>query len=47
MLSSLFFFFFAVLQLELRAYTLRNSTSSFFVMDILETGSCELAGFEP
>jgi hypothetical protein len=42
-------FFFAVLGLELRAYTLSHSTSPFlwFFFDI---GSCELfaqAGFEP
>jgi hypothetical protein len=43
-----FFFFFAVLGFELRAYTLRHSTSSFY-NEIFEIGSCELftqAGFE-
>jgi hypothetical protein len=43
------FFFFAVLGLELRAYTLSNSTR-LSVLGIFEIGACELfawAGFEP
>jgi hypothetical protein len=42
-------FFFAVLGLELRAYTLSHSTSPIFVMGFFEIGSHELfaqAGFE-
>jgi hypothetical protein len=35
-----FFFFFAVLGFELRAYTLSHSTSPFFVLDIFKIGSC-------
>jgi hypothetical protein len=45
-----FFFFFAVLGFELRAYTLSYSTSPIFVMAFFEIGSPELfawAGFEP
>jgi hypothetical protein len=48
----IYFFFFVVLGLELRAYTLSHSTSPFFfvcVLGIFEIGSCELfalAGFE-
>jgi hypothetical protein len=48
--SSSFFFFLAVLGLELRAYTLSHSTSPFLVMGFFEIGSHELfawAGFEP
>jgi hypothetical protein len=37
-----FFFFFAVLEFELRAYTLSHSTSPFFVTGFFEIGSCEL-----
>jgi hypothetical protein len=37
--QSLFFPFFAVLGLELRAYTLSHSTSPFFVMGVFEIGS--------
>jgi hypothetical protein len=43
-------FYFTVLGFELRAYTLSHSTSLFFVMGFLETGSQELfarAGFKP
>jgi hypothetical protein len=43
-------FFFVVLGLELRAYTLSHSTSPFFVKGFIEIWSCELfvqAGFEP
>jgi hypothetical protein len=43
-------FFFSVLQLELRAFTLSHSASPFFVMGIFEIGSHELfvwAVFEP
>jgi hypothetical protein len=42
-------FFFAVLGLELRAYTLSHSTSPFFEMGFFEIRSCELfaqAGFK-
>jgi hypothetical protein len=45
----LFFFFFAVPGLELRAYTLSHSTSPFFVIGVFKIGSRELfalAGFE-
>jgi hypothetical protein len=45
-----FFFFFAVLGLELRAFTLSHSTSPIFVIRFFEIGSGELfawAGFEP
>jgi hypothetical protein len=45
-----FYFFFAVLGLELRAYTLSHSTTLFFCDRFFEIGSCELfarAGFEP
>jgi hypothetical protein len=48
-----FFFFFAVLGFELKAYTLSHSTSPFFfflVMSFFEIGSHKLffrAGFEP
>jgi hypothetical protein len=45
----LYFIFFAVLGLELRAFTLSHSTSPSFVMGFFEIGSCELfvwAGFE-
>jgi hypothetical protein len=41
---------FAVLGLELRAYTLSHSTSPFFVIGIFEIGSYKLfaqTGFEP
>jgi hypothetical protein len=44
-----FFFFFIVLGLELRAYTLSHSTSPFLVMIVFEIGAYELfalAGFE-
>jgi hypothetical protein len=42
-MSTFFFFsFFAVLGLELRAYTLSHSTSPFFVMGLFKIGSCEL-----
>jgi hypothetical protein len=44
------FFFSSVLGLELRAYTLRHSTSPFSVMGIFKIGFQELfagAGFEP
>jgi hypothetical protein len=44
------FFFFPILGLELRAYTLRHSTSPFFVMGFFDIGSGELfaqAGFKP
>jgi hypothetical protein len=37
-----FFFFFLVLGLELRAYTLSQSTALFFVMGFFEIGSPEL-----
>jgi hypothetical protein len=43
------FFFFSVLGLELRAYTLSHSTSPFFVRGFFEIGFCELfawASFE-
>jgi hypothetical protein len=43
-------FFFAVLGLELRAYTLSYSSSPIFVKDVFEIGLCELfawAVFEP
>jgi hypothetical protein len=36
-----FFFFFAVLGFELRAYILSHSTSSIFVMGFFEIGSCD------
>jgi hypothetical protein len=45
-----FFFFFAMLGFELRAYTLSHSTSSIFVIGFFEIGSHELfaqAGLEP
>jgi hypothetical protein len=45
-----FFFFFAVLGFELRAYSLSHCTSPFIVMGFFEIGSLELfawAGFEP
>jgi hypothetical protein len=45
-----FSFFFAVVEFELRAYTLRHSTSPLFCDLFFETGSHELfaqAGFEP
>jgi hypothetical protein len=45
----LFFFFFAVLVFELRAYTLSYATSLFFVMGFFEIGSRKLfalAGFK-
>jgi hypothetical protein len=45
----LFFFFFLVLGLELKPYTLNHSASPFFVMDFFEVGAQELfawAGFE-
>jgi hypothetical protein len=45
----LFNLLFMVLGFELRAYTLRHSTSPFFVMDIFKIESCGLfaqAGFE-
>jgi hypothetical protein len=44
-----FFIYFAVLGLELKAYTLSHSTSPFFVMGFYEMGSHKLfaqAGFE-
>jgi hypothetical protein len=44
------FFFFAVLRLELRVYTLSHSTSFYFVKCFFKIGSHELfaqAGFEP
>jgi hypothetical protein len=44
-----FFFIFAVLAFELRAYTLSHSTSPIFVMGFFKIGSCELfaqAGFK-
>jgi hypothetical protein len=44
------FFFFIVLGLELRAYTLSHSISPFFVMGVFKIGSRKLfppAGFEP
>jgi hypothetical protein len=51
------FFFFSVLEFELRAYTLSQSTMHpkpvhhpFFVIGFFETGSCELfarVGFKP
>jgi hypothetical protein len=44
-----FFFFFVVLGLELRAFTLRHSTSPIFVKDFIEIESHELfawAGIE-
>jgi hypothetical protein len=47
--SDLFFFFFSVLGLELRAYTLSHSTSPFFTMNFFEILSRQLfawAGFE-
>jgi hypothetical protein len=47
--ASLFFFFFAVLGLELRAYTLSHSTSPVFLMGFFEIGCGELfaqVGFE-
>jgi hypothetical protein len=43
-------FFFPVLGLELRAYTLSHSTIPFFVMGVFEIGSPKLfsrAGFKP
>jgi hypothetical protein len=43
-------FFFSVLGLEFRAYTLNLSTSTIFCERFFETGSCEQfaqAGFEP
>jgi hypothetical protein len=42
--------FFAVLEFELRAFTLRHSTSLIFVMGFFEIGSPELfawTGLEP
>jgi hypothetical protein len=48
--KKLTFFFFVVLGLELRAYTLSHSTSHFLGIGIFEIGSHELfacAGFEP
>jgi hypothetical protein len=45
-----FFFFFAVLEFELRAYSLSHCTSPFIVMGFFEIESLELfawAGFEP
>jgi hypothetical protein len=45
-----FFFFFVVLGLELRAFTLSQSTSPIFVTGFIEIGSGELfaqADFEP
>jgi hypothetical protein len=47
---SLFFYIFAVLGLELRAYTLSHFTSHFFVMGFFEIGCAKLfahVGFEP
>jgi hypothetical protein len=44
------FFFFAVLGLELRAYTLSQSTSPFFVMVFFQDSFFKLvawAGFKP
>jgi hypothetical protein len=50
-ISNFFFFFlFAVLGLDLWAFTLNHSTSPIFVVGIFEIGSHELfaqAGFEP
>jgi hypothetical protein len=41
------FFFFAVLGLQLRAYTLSHSTSPFFVMGVFEIDELvACAGFE-
>jgi hypothetical protein len=37
-----FFFFFMVLGLELRAYTLSHFTSPFFVIEFFEIGSQKL-----
>jgi hypothetical protein len=48
-LGSLLFFFFPVLGLELRAYTLHHSTSHIFCEGFFEIGSLELfaqAGFK-
>jgi hypothetical protein len=45
-----FLFFFVVLGLELRAYTLSHSTSPFFVMGVFRDSFCEpfaQAGFKP
>jgi hypothetical protein len=36
------FYFFAVLGFELRAYTLSQSTSCFFVKSFYKIGSCQL-----
>jgi hypothetical protein len=47
---SFLLFFFAVLGLELRAYTFSHYTSPFFVMGVFEIVSHELfaqGGFEP
>jgi hypothetical protein len=44
------FFFFAVLGIEFRAYTLSQSTNPFFVMDFFEIGSQKVftrPGFKP
>jgi hypothetical protein len=41
-LNNFFQFFFAVLELELRAYTLSHSTNPFFVMGLFKIGSCKL-----
>jgi hypothetical protein len=48
--SSLNLYFFLVLGLELRAYTLSQLYQSFFVKGFFKIGSCKLfaqAGFEP
>jgi hypothetical protein len=42
--THLFFFFFSVLELEFRAYTLSHSSSTFFFCEefLLEIGPCKL-----
>jgi hypothetical protein len=50
MLILFIYLFIAVLELELRAYTLNHSTSPFFVKGFFKIGSRELfaqGGFEP
>jgi hypothetical protein len=45
-----FFYFLAVLGLEVKAYTLSHSTNPFFVMGFFEIGFCNLfawSNFEP
>jgi hypothetical protein len=49
-LLSLFFFFFVVLELELRAFTSSHSTQPYFCEGFFDIGSHKLfawAGFEP